>query len=230
MSDDNWAAKPLPVPQISRNHHGGNNRARRVDQPRPKCANPACDKPVSAANRLYHSHECRRAASVRRQRDESKWTTSKCGWCGIEFEHRASSHRQFHNQACARRGLKVHQNIKTIDDQTEHVIVLQSSYEALFWGLAKISKVRIERFDERFLIPWDKSNDLSNYDPDFWLPQYEVAVETKGVPRANMHAQWAAYRATGRLLVVLFKEDLRKLSGENFSESIQSLIAQERNR
>lgn len=221
MNEPNWADKPLPVPRPSRGH-GGNHRIRQADQEMPECARPGCTERVAALHRKYHSNECRTAAQPKRQSDPANWEERTCA-CGEVFSVRRLSTQKYHTEQCSRlyRRSTSATMVIEIDDKR---IPLDSTYEILFFACATLAGVEIERFDERTPIQWSDSI-RSNYDPDFWLPQYQALIEVKGRPRTNMHTQWAAARGAGYHLVVYGKSDILTLSPASFRQGLLERLA-----
>lgn len=93
----------------------------------------------------------------------------------------------------------------------EDDVVLDSSYEAMVWGMLRLAKIPVERFDRQHGVAWREGG---WYAPDLWLPDHEVAIECKGYEDPDDPARWDAYRSTGVRLVVLDRTTLRTLSCE----------------
>jgi len=87
----------------------------------------------------------------------------------------------------------------------DDAIVLDSGYEALFWGLCTTLKIPIERFDRQYGVAWRED---CWYAPDFWLPTLGTAVELKGLEDAEDELKWAAYREQRGALKVFLHMDL----------------------
>lgn len=156
-------------------------------------------------NKKYCSDECRKTYTVWRQKDPEKWSAKTCQNCGNEFELRKSSISpgKYCSNECAQKHTKTKQHI-VVDDAT----VLDSGYEALFWGLCRFHKVPIERYDREQGVEWSKD---CWYAPDFLLPSLGVAVELKGVEDPEDDMRWEAFTEQRGALVVLLREDLEAL-------------------
>lgn len=178
-------------------------------------ANPAstcsCGKTIPYANRnewKYCSAECRQKYGQKKREDPANWVTKSCQNCGNEFRLRKSSqsYGKYCSSACAYRHTKIKQHI-VVDD----AIVLDSGYEALFWGLCMLLKVPVERYDRSKGVEWREG---LWYAPDFWMPTLNFAVELKGVMDDEDPERWDAYREEHGPLIVLTEAKLRKMVGD----------------
>lgn len=174
---------------------------------------------VEEGNRTYSSAKkycsdgCRAKYSGKRQRDESKWETYICRNpnCGKEFERRKNSRNAKHycSLACSNKMTKTKHHVVLKDDD----VLLDSSWEAFFWGACKIAKIPIERFDRERGVEWAPGK---WYAPDFWLPRHLIAIEIKGYEDDYDQTRWdafsdpgrAAFTDTGRALCVFHREEL----------------------
>jgi hypothetical protein len=146
----------------------------------------------------YHSAECRVLYGKKRQADPANHVTFTCQNCGKEVTRRKGlGYHKYCSNACAQRHTKTKQHI-VVDD----AVVLDSTWEALFWGLCGFFKVPVERHDRSIGIAW-RTEKGGWYAPDFTLPGQNIAVEVKGQQRPDDEQKWAAYREQhGQLLVV----------------------------
>lgn len=166
---------------------------------------------------LYCSSECRKTYSKKRQIDPNKWVTKACRNCGKDFEQRMSSqsYGYYCSNDCARRHTKTKQHIVV-----ENAVVLDSKWEALFWGLAGFLKVPIERCDRDNGVAWAPGH---WYAPDFYLPTADLYVEVKGQEDGQDQERWAAFRVNHRLAVVdeMALDNLRRIdTAEGFVSSL----------
>jgi hypothetical protein len=189
-----------------------------------------CGKTVEPGGRIryayakkYCSPECRETYSKKRQPDPAKNRTRNCLTCGEEFTRYVSygnGDTKYCSNACARKHTKTRKfyAVEGFD------IVLESGFEVFFWGACQIAKIPIERFDRQYGVQWN-DNPNSWYAPDFWLPRYEVAVEIKGLEGVEDSPKWAAFRATGRRLLVLDRDLLAVFSPDKLDIEIQEMFA-----
>lgn len=176
----------------------------------------------------YCSAECRREYSINgNQRDPKNWATYTCRNpdCGQTFERRKNSRNAKHycSLACSNKMTKKKHHIVLRDDD----VVLDSSWEGLFYCACKFAKVPIERFDRKYGVQWDDNLDHW-YAPDFWLPEIQawvdrkgVAVEIKGHPDDDDPAKWAAFRADGWDLVVMDQYRMHHLSAHSVASVLR---------
>jgi hypothetical protein len=101
----------------------------------------------------------------------------------------------------------------------ESDVVLDSTWEALFWGLCGFNKIEIERFDRQNAIEW-KPNCW--YAPDFWLPDYDIAIEVKGFADPDDEERWSAANQVMNL-VILGRPELERLQKEEFIYTLKRL-------
>lgn len=152
----------------------------------------------------YCSTECRTLHGKKKQRDPEKWITfvclnKSCGKTVTRYKSHGNYHKYCSNE-CARRHTRTKQHI-VVDD----AVVLDSPWEALFWGLCAFRKLPIERFDRERGVEWRSD---CWYAPDFWLPSLELAVEVKGSPDGDDPTRWQKFSGS---LTVLGREELEML-------------------
>lgn len=155
----------------------------------------------------YCSPACRTQYGKKKQRDPTKWVTITCQnpSCGRQVEryrNYGNGHLKYCSNECAQRHTKTKQHI-VVDD----AVVLDSPWEALFWGLCALRKLPVERFDREQGIEWQEGG---WYAPDFWMPTLGLAVEVKGVEDPSDVVRWARFREKGDL-AVLGRDDMHKL-------------------
>jgi hypothetical protein len=92
----------------------------------------------------------------------------------------------------------------------DDAIVLDSPYEALFYGLMRLWKVPCERADRSMAV---QPIDDGWYCPDFYLPGLDTWVEVKGFEDEDDRIRYEAWRkaGAGRRLAVLRREELHVL-------------------
>jgi hypothetical protein len=175
--------------------------------PRSTCACGVGRIPYEVRNTTkYCSPECRITYGQKKQADPANYVTFDCKHCG-ETVTRYKSHGNYHkycSNACAQKHTKTKVHI-VVDE----AVVLDSGWEALFWGLCAFQKLTVERYDRSAGVLW-KANGW--YAPDFWLPSLELAVEIKGQEDDSDAARWAAFRQK-HPLAVLGREELEEACG-----------------
>lgn len=158
---------------------------------------------IYAAQKKYCSAECRNKYGPKRQKDPSKWVTFTCQNCGEEVETRRKLNMQkYCSVACSNRHTKVKRHIVLKDSD----VVLDSSYEAFFWGLCQLLKVPVERYDREKGVEWREG---CWYAPDFYMPFTGVSVELKGVLDDQDPERWDVFRREVGPLIILSGDDLR---------------------
>jgi hypothetical protein len=175
----------------------------------------------------YCSDACRAEYMVNgKQRDPDKWITFDCARCGEETTRRKSigNMNRFCSVYCANRFTmkKIHYAVKDQD------VLFDSSWEAAFYGICRIAKIPIGRFDREQGVAWRDGGVESWYAPDFWLPSIQpwtdrqgVAVEIKGLEDDHDEARWVAFRATGRDLVVMDSYRMEHLSAHDVADVLR---------
>lgn len=178
-------------------------------------------KYVSAAKK-YCSEPCREEYGQKRQPDPSKYHTFNCQNCGKEVTRRKSFNHgsaKYCSNPCAQRHTKKKYHIVLRDDD----VLLDSSWEAFFWGACRTAKIPIERFDRQYGVQWGTDG---WYAPDFWLPSYRLAVETKGLRDPDDRLKWVRYRAIkGGLWVI--EKDITAICPGNLSRFIELQLRDE---
>jgi hypothetical protein len=157
--------------------------------------------------RQFCSDACRWKHQDKRQPDPENYVTFACENCGTEVTRRktyGNGYTKYCSNACAKRHTKTRRNIVIRDGDT----VLDSSWEALVWGLCCYRKIPIERFDRAAGVEWREDQ---WYAPDFILPTVGTALEVKGQQDPEDHLKWQAYRDQQGGLVVIDEPALEAL-------------------
>lgn len=174
-------------------------------------------KYVYAKDKKYCSPECRAKYGKKRQADPANYVTFACQNCGEEtIRRKGLGYHKYCSNECAAKHTKIKKHI-VVDD----AIVLDSSYEALFWGLCCVLKIPIERYDRSQAVEWSPGH---WYAPDFWLPTVGTAVELKGYHGREDAEKWCAFRnERGPLCVMMHKNVIGMASGK--AEMIELITA-----
>lgn len=152
----------------------------------------------------YCSPTCRMTFGKKKQANPENYITFDCKNCGQSVT-RYKNHGKYHkycSNECASKHTKTRRHL-IVEDST----VLDSGWEALFWGLCAFRKIAVDRFQRERGVEWRPG---TWYAPDFWMPTYRFAVEVKGVEDSDDAARWAAFRKQSPL-VVLGREELSTL-------------------
>jgi hypothetical protein len=166
----------------------------------------------------YCSVACRNAIGKKRQPNPENYATFNCLNCETEVTRRKGlGYHKYCSNACAAKHTKTKEHI-VVDD----AVVLDSSWEALFWGLCGFRKVPVERFDRENGFEWKSG---AWYAPDFWLPFVGIAVEVKGVEDSNDVEKWAAFR-TKFPLVVLDRGEMSQMLVATDIPAMLTLLAE----
>lgn len=122
--------------------------------------------------RKYCSSECRKKYHQGRGRKEDTWLTKICETCEISFEYpHTQKNRRFCSNECAKRGyLKTRIGV----NEDNYAVVLDSSWESVFWGLTRMLKIPIRRYDSSAY-----NTSVGNYRPDF-IVNDSITVDVKG--------------------------------------------------
>lgn len=146
------------------------------------------------------SPDCRKKYGKKKQADPENYATFNCLNCDTEVtRYKKLGMHKYCSNACAQRHTRKKQHI-VVDD----AVVLDSSYEALFWSLCAFLKIPVERFDREQCIELPNGH---HYGPDFYLPQQELYVETKGFEDEDDRQRYAAWQI-GHPIVVLDRAKL----------------------
>lgn len=177
------------------------------------------------ASRQFCSVEHQKQYQPKRQADPANSRTFTCQnpACGKEVTRHNSYGRgaaKFCSIACSNKVTKVKRHYVLRDSD----VVLDSGWEALFWGLCMFLKVAVERVDRQTVV---ELGPKSHYAPDFWLPAVGVWVEVKGLEDDGDAARWAAWREQRGPLVIVEREVLdglrRSPTADGFEESLRVL-------
>jgi hypothetical protein len=169
-------------------------------------------------SRQFCSSECRSKHGVKRLPDPENHATFSCLNCGTEVTRRKGlGYHKYCSNACAVKHTKTKEHIVV-----DNAVVLDSTWEALFWGLCGFRKIPVERFDRESGVAWREE---SWYAPDFWLPHFGLAVEVKGVEDTDDAEKWTAFRAKFPL-IVLGRDELDALCGTKELPATLLLIAE----
>lgn len=161
---------------------------------------------VYASQKKYCSPECRVKYGKKKQRDPANYVTFECLNCGTEvtrYKKYGSGHSKYCSNACAQRHTRTKVHIVMEDS-----VVLDSTWEALFYGLCGYLKIPCDRYDREQGVEWAEG---SWYAPDFVLPSLGMAVEIKGQEDDDDSDRWDLYRRERGLLVVLDYQSLEEI-------------------
>lgn len=155
--------------------------------------------------RKYCSPEHRRLYGQKRQTDPANYITFECLNCGKEVTRRKkySLAQKYCSNECSAKHNRTKQHIVV-----EDAMVLDSPYEALFYGLMRLWKIPCERGDRGQAI---SVNGSGWYCPDFYLPESDLWVEVKGFEEEDHRLRYACWRMSGKRLAVLRKGELHAL-------------------
>ncbi len=160
-----------------------------------------------AHNRKYCSDDCRKTHGKKKQPNPENYITFDCLNCGKEvtrYKNYGKGHNKYCSNSCSRRHTKTKQHI-VVDD----AVVLDSGYEAFFWGLCQLVKLPIERYDRGKGVEWREG---CWYAPDFYLPSLDLSVELKGLSDGVDTDRWEAFREQRGPVIVLYGDDLRDMT------------------
>jgi hypothetical protein len=172
------------------------------DKPADRCP---CGKKTGVKGQKYCSWEHRVEYGSFRAKDPANYITFDCLNCGKEVTRlkKYSNHQKYCSNECSAKHNRTKQHIVV-----EDAVVLDSPYEAFFYGLMRLWKIPVERADRTLAVA---VGDNGWYCPDFYLPDMDAWVETKGVAGPEDPPRWAAWREGGRRLALLGREDLKFL-------------------
>jgi hypothetical protein len=158
-------------------------------------------------NRQFCSPEHRREYQARRTPDPANYVTFNCLNCGNEVtrlrNYGGNMVQKYCSNECSAKHNRTKQHIVV-----EDAMVLDSPYEALFYGLMRLWKIPVERGDRAKAID---VNGSGWYCPDFYLPGLHIWVEVKGFEDNDDRLRYDVWRLSGRKLVVLRREELHVL-------------------
>ena len=173
----------------------------------------------------FCSPEHRLEYGGRRQPDPDNYVTFTCLNCGKEVTKRKKlNYHKYCSNECAAKHTRKKQHIVV-----EDAIVLDSGYEALFFGLCRFVKLPVERADRSQAVPVGADG---WYCPDFYLPLTQLWIETKGFEDDDDRARYAAWRQHHGHLLALnrmgFERILLSLGADPLHEQLwRMMLAQE---
>lgn len=195
-------------------HHGG--RSRRIERETRACANPACsatfEVPVTSRQRFCGMTCARSISNKERWAGKRQMTTCPCG-----KEFYSPYAKKYCSNECSAKHTRTKQHIVV-----EDAIVLDSGFEALFWGLCSLWKLPVERADRNKAV---EVGDNGWYCPDFYLPTMNIWVEVKGYEDDDDRARYAAWAAQGEHLTVLDRNGLLLMRAAKDERDFASTIA-----
>jgi hypothetical protein len=162
---------------------------------------PEGQKWVYASQKKYCSPECRLKYGKKKQANPENYVTFTCLVC----EEKITRYKKYGNGAnkyCSNRCAAKHTKRVAHVIIRDHDTVLDSGWEALFYGLCKFMKIPIDRYERVEGVEW--WND-SWYAPDFVITTAKgtIAIEIKGNENPDDIDKWNAFRhAMGPLVVV----------------------------
>jgi hypothetical protein len=164
-----------------------------------------CGQKTGHPGRKYCSQEHKLEYGTKRQADPANTVTLTCLNCMKEFKRPRSQTNagKYCSNECSAKHNRTKQHIVL-----EDAMVLDSPYEALFYGLCRLWKIPCERADRQQAVP---VNGDGWYCPDFYLPDLQIYVEVKGFEDDDDRARCAAWRAVPHELAVLHREELHVL-------------------
>jgi hypothetical protein len=163
--------------------------------------------------RKYCSPEHRRLYGKKRQANPANYVTFNCLNCDKEVtrpkNYGGSQVQKYCSNECSAKHNRTKQHIVV-----EDAMVLDSPYEALFYGLMRLWKVPCERADRSTAV---QVYDDGWYCPDFYLPDEQTWVEIKGFEDDDDRIRYEAWRkaGAGRKLVVLGRDELEQIRRTN---------------
>jgi hypothetical protein len=157
--------------------------------------------------RQFCSPEHRKEYQSYRVPDPANYVTFDCLNCGKTVtrlkNYGGNLVQKYCSNECSAKHNRTKQHIVV-----EDAMVLDSPYEALFYGLMRLWKIPAERADRSHA---QDVNGSGWYCPDFYLPGLDIWVEVKGFEDDNHRARYAGWRMSGRKLTVLRREELHTL-------------------
>jgi hypothetical protein len=143
----------------------------------------------------YCSPDCRETYGLKRQPDPANHRTFQCQNCGETVSRPKSfGYAKYCSNACAQKHTKKKKHI-VVDE----AVVLDSTWEALFWGLCGLHKIPVERYEREHGVLWRAAG---WYAPDFLLTDMGIAVEVKGLEDPEDAIKWRKFREVRQLAVL----------------------------
>jgi len=176
-----------------------------------------CGKKTGVPGQKFCSHDHRMEYGRTRQANPDNYVTFNCLGCGEEitrYKKYGKGYNKYCSNECAAKHTRTKQHI-VVDD----AVVLDSGYEALFWGLCSLWKLPVERADRSLAV---RVGEDGWYCPDFWLPTLGLYVETKGFEDDDDRARYAAWQDAGYRLRVLDRDDLLQVVSSELFLSLRS--------
>jgi hypothetical protein len=174
------------------------------DKPADRCP---CGKKTGVKGQKYCCWDHRVEYGSFRPKNPENWVTFNCLNCGKEvtrpWNYGGNSVQKYCSNECSAKHNRTKQHIVV-----EDAMVLDSPYEALFYGLMRMWKIPCERADRSQAV---SVNGSGWYCPDFYLPEQDLWTEIKGFEEEDHRLRYARWRASGRMLAVLRREQLDAL-------------------
>lgn len=167
----------------------------------------------------YCSDECRGIYTEKRQPDLANYITFNCLNCDVEVTRRKkyTQYAKYCSNECSAKHTRTKQHIVV-----EDAVVLDSGYEALFWGLCSLWKIPVERADRSQAVP---VNGNGWYCPDFYVPSMNIWVEVKGFEDDDDRTRYAAWAQAGHHLTVLDRNGLIMMRAAKDERDFRSTLA-----
>lgn len=168
----------------------------------------------------YHSDECRAMYAGKRQKDPDNYVTFNCLNCGKEVTRLKNYGGNLAQKYCSNECSAKHNRTKQ-HVVVEDAMVLDSPYEALFYGFMRLRKIPCERADRNLAL---SVNGSGWYCPDFYLPDLDLWVEVKGFEDDDDRLRYDVWRLPGRKLAVLRRQELDVLLTRASSSVVQEQL------
>lgn len=161
--------------------------------------------------RQFCSPDHRVKYQPKKKADPANYVTFTCQneTCGKEvtrYKNYGNGASMFCSNACSMKHTRTKRHVVMNDDH----VVLDSKWEALFWGLMGFRKILCSRYDREQGVEWSEGH---WYAPDFTIviDGLEIAVEIKGRADDDDPEKWDQFRRERGRLVVLDEESLEYL-------------------